>query len=392
MIRTGANPTIAVDTWAMGGHARNQGVYVYGTQLLHYFRELAPRYSLHVKAFVPPAVEGNGASPFQAAPGFEPRPTRLLQHSRVWRFGGAWALASLQGADLVFNPHCTTLYGAFPIPTVTTIHDVIPTVLPWESRIARTLRFLIWSAAKASRSIITVSEHSKADLLRLYGLEASHVHVVYNGCDHQVFNGTAAGPEALESAKKRLGLNRPYLLHYGTIKPNKNLVRLIRAYRRMLSRNPDLDFELVLAGAGDSGYRDVVDAVEQRNGARGRVVLTGPLNHQDLVMVIKGATLAVFPSLYEGFCLPMIESMACGTPTIAANSSCLPEVSGGALRYFDPLSEEEMAACMEAALTRDDLRHELSHQGRARARQFEWRRCAEQTLEILAAAAGGTRN
>src|SRR5262249_6562622 len=159
----------------------HQGVHVYGTQLLHHFRELAPRYSVELRAFVSKrAASTNGASgaALVATPGFQPQPTRLLAHSRLWRFGGAWALASLQRADLVFNPHCSSLYCAVPVPTVTTIHDVIPLVLPWPSRIASTLRFLIWSSAKTSRAIITVSEHSKSDLIRVCGLPESRVHVV----------------------------------------------------------------------------------------------------------------------------------------------------------------------------------------------------------------------
>jgi glycosyltransferase involved in cell wall biosynthesis len=386
-----ANPTVAFDTWVLGAQARNQGVHVYGTQLLKYFRELAPQYSLQFKPFVRAGADSdaNGSGP---APGFQPRPTGLLRHGRLWRFGGAWALASLEGVDLVFSPHSNTLYAARPVPTVTTIHDVIPVVLPWESRIARTLRFFLWSAARNSRAIITVSQHSKADLMRVYGLPESRIHVVYNGCDHSVFNCTVPDPGVLKTTKEKLGLDRPYVLHYGAIKPNKNLKRLVLACRRVWQRNPNLDFDLVLVGAPDFAYEEVMRTVQQNEGGRGRVVLTGALSQQDLVTVIKGATLAVFPSLYEGFCIPMIESMACGVPTITANSSCLPEISGGVLRYFDPTSEEEMSLCMEAVLESADLRRELSEKGRGRAAQFEWRRCAEQTLAILAQAAGAGEN
>jgi glycosyltransferase involved in cell wall biosynthesis len=386
-----SSPTIAVDTWVMGAHARNQGVYVYGTQLMNHFRELGPQHALRIKPFVS-ASSDHDANAFATATGFQPRPTGLLRHSRLWRFGGAWALASLEGVDLIFNPHCITLYAGLPVPTVTTIHDAIPAVLPEASRVARTLRFLLSAAARNSRAIITVSQHSKADLMRVYGLPDSRIHVVYNGCDHGVFNCIAPDPRLLVAARSRLGLDRPYVLHYGAIKPRKNLQRLIVACRRLLERNPNLDFDLVLAGAHDSGYEEVMRTVLQSNGARSRVILTGALNEQELVMVIKGATLAVFPSLYEGFCLPMIESMACGTPTIAANSSCLPEVSGGVLRYFDPCSVEEMSACIEAVLESEELRRDLSEKGRGHAAQFEWRRCAEQTLAILAQVAGAGEN
>jgi len=92
----------------------------------------------------------------------------------------------------------------------------------------------------------------------------------------------------------------------------------------------------------------------------------------------------VIPSLYEGFCLPMVEAMACGIPTITANGSCLPEVSGGVLRYFDPYSVEEMAACMQEALLSQDLRAELSARGKAHVQKFSWELCAEETLAVVA--------
>ncbi len=100
-------------------------------------------------------------------------------------------------------------------------------------------------------------------------------------------------------------------------------------------------------------------------------------------MLLRGAALEVIPSLYEGFCLPMVEAMACGIPTIAANSSCLPEISGGVLRYFDPYSIDEHAVCMQDALQSQDLRAELSSRGKERAQKFSWDLCAEETLDVV---------
>jgi glycosyltransferase involved in cell wall biosynthesis len=107
------------------------------------------------------------------------------------------------------------------------------------------------------------------------------------------------------------------------------------------------------------------------------------LDESDLALLIKGASLAVVPSLYEGFSLPMVEAMACGVPAIASRTSCLPEISGNALAYFDPLSIEEIAACMQRALRDSDLRLRLRQKGIARAREFTWERCARQTLNVL---------
>ncbi|HWG40673.1 MAG TPA: glycosyltransferase, partial [Candidatus Acidoferrales bacterium] len=103
----------------------------------------------------------------------------------------------------------------------------------------------------------------------------------------------------------------------------------------------------------------------------------------DLALLIKGASLAIVPSLYEGFSLPMVEAMACGVPTVASRTSCLPEISGNVLEYFDPLFIEDIAACMHAVLRDFDLRLRLRQQGMDRSREFTWERCACQTLDIL---------
>ena len=123
--------------------------------------------------------------------------------------------------------------------------------------------------------------------------------------------------------------------------------------------------------------------LSDESASRGKVVLTGALSDPDLSLLVRGASLEVIPSLYEGFCLPMVEAMACGVPTIVANTSCLPEISGGVLRYFNPTSVEDMAACMEMVLLSRDLQAELAERGRERAQKFSWDLCAQQTLAVV---------
>ena len=149
----------------------------------------------------------------------------------------------------------------------------------------------------------------------------------------------------------------------------------------MLSRNSNLEFDLVLAGALGWEYEDIMSAAQSSE--RGRVIFPGALSQDDLAILVKSATLVVIPSLYEGFCLPMIESMACGVPVVASNASCLPEISGGVLKYFEPDSVEDMAACMESALEDNQLRKTLAWEGKQRAAFFDWQRCARETLAIL---------
>jgi len=377
------------DTWILGSQARNHGIQVYAQKLLAYFPEMATQYEVRIVPYVAPNSENGNDMP-AASPDFRPKFTRLLNYSRAWKWGGANFLAFAGGADLVFSPICTTLYFGPMVRSVVTIHDLIPVVHPFRSwRMTRILQFLYWSAARFSQVVITDSNHSKNDLMNLYGVPESRICVVHLGCDHETFHDRPSDPDLLRQLLQKLGISRSYIVHHGVIKSYKNLKRLIQAYRSMLERNRNLDLDLVLAGPMGWDYKDILAEAAACEGSKAKVVFTGSLSDTDLAMLVKGAHLAVIPSLYEGFCLPLVESMASGIPTIASNSSCLPEVSGGALRYFDPRSVEEMSACMEEALEDQLLRTELVKKGRLRAREFDWRRCAEQTLAILARVAGG---
>lgn len=373
---------IAFDTWSLGSFVRNQGIYVYARHLLTQFHQIAHENSIEILPYVCAGAE-NDASAFSSAPGFVPAPASLLQFSRLWRYGGACATAWKRRPDIVFSPHVNCFYAGNRPPAVITIHDLIPLKVSWQSkRVMQTLRFLSWSAARFSQAIITDSEHSKKDLIETYGVPESKVSVVFLGFDRDIFNSVPSDPGLQKELLGRLGIVRPYILHHGAIQPRKNLKRLIEAWQLVLSRNRNLDVDLVLAGPLGLDNEEIITAAQSIQ-YRGRVVLTGPLGDADLGILVKGATLEVIPSLYEGFSLPMVEAMACGTPTIVANASCLPEISGGVLRYFDPYSKEEMATCIEAVLENEELRRELAENGQRRATRFDWRVCAEQTLAVL---------
>jgi alpha-1,3-rhamnosyl/mannosyltransferase len=321
---------------------------------------------------------------------FELSRSSLLRRQRLWRLGGVAMAAARAKADLIFSPTCNILpVGA--VPVISTIHDVIPKLMAptLSKKIWLLLRFMTACSTRFSRSIITDSEWSKNDLLELYGVPESKVSVVYLGYDSCFFHAMAA-PQENEAVLGRLGVSKPYIVHHGTIQPRKNLARLIAAYRLLISRNPNLDCALVLAGGLGWDYEDVLEAAA--GPGPGRVILSGVLTNEDLAILIRGASLAVIPSLYEGFCLPMVESMACGTPTIAARASCLPEVSGEVLRYFDPYSIEDMSACMKRALEDRDLRSELIRKGRERAKMFSWEQCARETLNVFRRAMANGRS
>ena len=374
---------IAIDSWVLASRFRYQGTYVYAQSLIAEFAKVArTRPEIEFCLFTSPNNSHDAAS-IEPAKGFELTRAPLLAHDRLWRLGGASRAAAQAKADLMFAPTVSMLpMGS--VPLVCTIHDVTPVTMPSHSlKVTLLQRSLLWCAARLARKIITDSECSRNDLINLYRLPESRISVVYLGYDKATFNDAAPDPGVQKSLLEKLSLEKPYILHHGVIQPRKNLKRLIEAYRLLLSRNHNLDFDLVLAGALGWEYEEVLAAARNGAGRTGRVVFPGTLNGPDLAVLIKGASLVVMPSLYEGFCLPMVEAMACGVPVIAANASCLPEISGGVLKYFSPYSIEEMAACMEQALEDDELRQKLAREGKKRAASFDWATCAAKTVAIF---------
>lgn len=382
---------IAIDPWTLASRFRCQGTYVYTQNLLREFKKLAREdAAVHFSLFVS-ARNGNDAIHMAPEDRFELHSSVLLDHDRLWRFGGAGISASRSHANVMFIPTAATL-PIGPVPVVCTIHDVTPITMPSHSApVSAMQRVLLKGCARFSQRIITSSECSKKDIVSHLGVPEEKVGVIHDGCNQSLFNTDLPDTTALAALRARLGIAKPYLVHHGTIQPRKNLKRLIQAFHLMLADNADLDFDLVLIGQLGWSSDEIVNASAER-GSRGRVILTGLVNDSDLALLIKGASLAVVPSLYEGFSLPMVEAMACGVPTIASNTSCLPEISGNALAYFDPFSMQDMAACIQKVLRDSGFRLRLQQRGLDRAREFTWERCARQTLEVLMSAGQASRN
>ena len=378
---------IAVDSWTLASRFRCQGTYVYTQNLLREFQNIAGTKSGVSFSLFASGRNGNDAVRISSSANFELRSSPLLDYDRVWRLGGAGFSAARSRADVLFIPTAATLPMG-PVPAVCTIHDVTPLTMPTHSsKVTAMQRIFFKGCARFSQAIITSSECSRKDIVALLGVPEEKVTVIYDACDPSVFNSTPADITALKSLCLRLDIKKPYLIHHGTIQPRKNLKRLIEAFRLMLSRD-DLDLDLVLAGQLGWASDEIVKTAASSNGSKGNVILTGVLTDGDLALLIKGATLAVIPSLYEGFSLPMVEAMACGVPTVASRTSCLPEISGNALAYFDPLSIEDMASCMHSVLVDTELSQQLRQSGIARAREFNWERCARETLTVLMRAGG----
>jgi glycosyltransferase involved in cell wall biosynthesis len=371
---------IAFDSWVFRNSHHNSGIYNYAKNILVEFGTLvAANDELTIRSFF---TQGYSDEMLDLAlpAGIETLKTRLLRFHRLWQLGGLAAASARARADLIFAPTSRTCpFG--PIPLITTIHDVTPVVSRSFGSSQNLLeRIRLWNAAKFSVKCLTDSERSKKDLIELYGLPAEKVKVVYLGYDRGTFNSSPADSGRQKVVFDRHGITGPYIFHHGTVQPRKNLERLIRAFQHLWESRRDFDFQLVLAGPLGWRYDSVIELATK---AGRRVVLTGVLCDEDLALLLKGAALSVIPSLYEGFCLPMVEAMACGVPTIASDTSCLPEISGGVLRYFDPLSIEAIAITIRAVLEDRSLQQQLVERGVKRASEFSWERCARETLSAL---------
>lgn len=380
-----------MDSWTLASRFRCQGTYVYTQNILREFKRIARHDSGVQFSLFASDRNNNDAISIVPEEKFELWSSRLLDHDRLWRLGGAGYSASRSRADVMFVPTAAIL-PLGPIPAVCTIHDVTPMTMPSHSnKVSAIQRFLLKGCARLSRAIITSSACSKKDIVALLRVPEEKVTVIHDGCDQVLFNADPPDRMGLVRLHARFGIERPYILHHGTIQPRKNLKRLIEAFGWMLAEDSCLDLDLVLAGQRGWASDETVMAAEKRTG-RGRVILTGMLADSDLALLIKGASLAVVPSLYEGFSLPMVEAMACGVPTVASCTSCLPEISGDVLSYFDPLSIADMASCMQSVLRNHELSQDLRQKGIERARQFTWERCAHHTLDVLMKVGESGRN
>jgi len=229
-------------------------------------------------------------------------------------------------------------------------------------------------AVKAAK-IVVPSNHTKNDLVRYLKVPEEKVVVIYHGID-----------EAFKPVEGPRPCEEPYVLYVGSEHPRKNLATLLKAFK-LLKQDPKFR-ELKLVKAGPAGgeeksFRSDTMSVVEALGLKGDVIFVDRwLSVEELAALYSQAELFAFPSIYEGFGWPPLEAMACGCPVIASNTTSLPEVLGDAAMYADPASPEAWAEAMERVLTDDRLRRKLASMGLERAKQFTWRRAAEQLLRV----------
>lgn len=269
-----------------------------------------------------------------------------------------------------------------PCPVVVSIHDLSFEHLPqtFHRRSRMQLRLTVRHSAKRAARILTLSEHTRKDIINTYGIEPSRITAIPLAAPRH-FSPVEDNRE-LQRVRHNYGIDGKYILSVGSIQPRKNLARLVNAYASLRGKYAENELpKLVLVGKHAWLYDETLRALEQ-TGLTKSIILTGYVPESDLPALYSGALCFVYPSYFEGFGLPPLEAMKCGAPVIVGNQTSLPEVVGDAALKVDPFDVTAIAAGIEKLINDSDLRRELSVKGRSRAEEFDWRETARRTLQI----------
>jgi len=311
------------------------------------------------------------------------RPLRIL-----WQQIALPMALARGGFDLLHAPGYVAPLLA-PLPVVLTLYDTLALSHPGLCTVGNRwhYRFMVPLSARRAAAVIVPSETTRRDVERFMPWATARIRVIPLGVDKRF--SVLQDEAATRRLQTTYGLTGPYILFVGGLEPKKNLARLIGAFH-LLKQRRDLPHRLVLAGAPSWDRSDVERAIRE-TGLGEAVLLPGFVPPDLLPALYRGAELFVFPSLYEGFGLPPLEAMACGTPVIVSDRGALPEIAGPGALAVNPLMTSDIAEAMESVLTQCDVRTELIARGLRRAAEFSWDRVAAATEAVYAEVAGGRR-
>ena len=275
-----------------------------------------------------------------------------------------------------------------PCPVVVSIHDLsfehLPETFKFRSRAQ--LRLTVRRSARKAARVIALSEHGRSDIIDTYGLSRDRVDVIPLAAPSHF--GPVTDERELQRVRQTYGIEGDYILSVGSIQPRKNLKRLFAAYSRLHEAQPKGKLaQLVVVGKCAWLYEETLRAINELKLSKS-VILTGYVPESDLPALYSGAACFVYLSYFEGFGLPPLEAMKCGTPVIVGNRTSLPEVVGDAGVLVNPFSVDEIAAAIKRVLANSDFQSKLRVKGLERAGLFDWRETARQTLAVYEKAAG----
>lgn len=269
-------------------------------------------------------------------------------------------------------------------PSIVTIHDLTLSFFPGKKMTSFLHRLgynlILGKTVKRAKKVITVSENTKKDLQRFFHVPSDKIEVIYCGVD-QKFR-PIEDQKFLQSVQQKYHIDKTFLLYTGVWRNHKNLPNLLRAFS-LLRKRYKFQGYLVITGREDPFYASEIKNLISELELKQHVILTGLVDEQDLIALYNATEAYVFPSLYEGFGLPSLEAMRCGTPVVASNISSIPEICGeGNALFFDPYDPKDMAEKMNLIITDKILRQQLIENGFTRAQQFSWRKMAQEILKL----------
>jgi glycosyltransferase involved in cell wall biosynthesis len=367
---------IAVNATVVG--ERPTGLGVYTMRLITALDRLGERLTVFTSR--PDAIDAPRSRVEQVTSATRPeRGARGHLRRLLWTQTGLRFALRARPPRALLNPVAEGLIGA-RIPQVTVIHDVLPLRYPAEYRLQQPyLRHYVPRVLASSAAVVVNSECTRRDVLAVYRLRPDKVHVALCGFDERRFF-----PDPADAPRQ----TDPYALFVGNVLPHKNLARLVEAFAAARARRP---FRLVIRGGGRPEHVSALRARIDALGVGAHVDWQPWAGDDELLTLYRGARMLVLPSLYEGFGLPALEAMACGTPVIVSNVASLPEVVGDAAVFVDPEDVGSISAAMTRLLSDDALAKELRGRGLARARSFSWERTARQVQAVLRAVTGQER-
>ncbi|MBI2600886.1 glycosyltransferase family 4 protein [Candidatus Daviesbacteria bacterium] len=315
---------------------------------------------------------------------------KLLRPSKLWtRIALPISLyTSKQKPDLIFSPtHYIPRFS--PVKRVVTIFDLGFLHFPETFKKRDLWQLKNWTkfSAEFADHIITISNSSAKDIVKTYGVRKDKITVAYPGYDKNIFS---RNDELQKSGQvlKKYGIDGQFIIYVGTIQPRKNLVRLMEAFSRI--ENLKLVIVGKTKGLGRAGWKyEETLITPQRLGIEDKVIFTGFIPTEELPFLISNAVAMIQPSLWEGFGIPVLESMACGTPVLVSNLSSLPEIVGDAGLTFDPYSTDQMEQAIRTISTDKKIRQSLSKKGLEQVKKFSWDNMAKIVLKVFKAVTTG---
>jgi len=338
-----------------------------------------------------------------------------------WPFSGFWSLGRLslemlkfwQRPNVLFVP-AHSLPFFCPRKTITTVHDIAyindsaayerPKFFQKNKFVGRFFSFYLkihfflkrrqvhrqatdyidWtteSALRRAKKIITVSEQTKKEILSVYKTPAAKISVVYNGYNDILYR-PIKDQVALSAVLEKFGLGNDFILYVGRLEKKKNITTMIESFALLREKHPTIKTKLVLVGTAGFGYDEIKYTVEEYN-LNSEVIALGWVEENDMPYIYSAAKAFIFPSHHEGFGIPVIQAMACGVPTAVSDIPVMREVAEDGVLFFDKDDKNDMANKMFLLLSDEAARAKLIAAGKARAANFSWRKCAEETLNLI---------